>query len=483
MSSLAERAGALEIACLGPDDGQGEPLGTAYLARNGRGIDLEPYGYVETEWLVSGQACPWVWDQDSTGAAGEPLAFVTRVLVRAPADPERFSGAVQIEPHHPDDDRALSWAQIAPWILRSGHAHVGVTQEPAVIADLQEWDPERYASLSLPDSGMRWEIVGLIASAIRHGSLPPFGDLAVDRAFLSGWSMTGTFCRTFLGEGFHEASAGPGGPAIDGYVICISSGGAGRAGYGSPGTPHPIPLDDPRRRVGGHDVPVFELLSESESETHGSVMRPDSDAPEDPYRFYGVAGSGHINGGVPDPTTNRVQRRERGAPSLPREIVEATSDGRMDAVARGVFALMDRWVAEGTVPPHAEPFAFAESGPHGHMPESRPLARDADANVLGGVRTPWVTVPLAGYLPHSTPAPGRCLPAEHAPYSDPALLADLIAHMEPFSPEELRRRYTNSENYLLAYTEAVRDAVAAGWLLAEDSTELIDDKARTCGSW
>ena len=483
MTAFTQLSSALEIVELGPDDGQGEALGTAYLARHERGIDIAAAGYVESEWLVRGEACPWQWDGDFTGSPGEPLAFVTRVLVRRPADPARFSGGVQIEPHHPDDDRALSWGMIAPWIVRAGHAHVGVTQEPAVVPDLQAWDPERYASLSLPSDALRWEIVGLVAAAIRDGSLPPFADLRVARTVMSGWSMTGTFCRTFLGEGFHERCVSAGAPAIDGYVICISSGGAGRAGYGTPDPERSLPADDLRRRVGGHAVPVIELLSESESETQAEVTRADSDTPEDPYRFYGVAGSGHVNGGVPDLTTNHLQRRERGAPSLPREIVEETSDGRMDAVARAVFALMDRWISEGATPPRAERFAFAADGPRGHMPESLPLERDGDDNVLGGIRTPWVEVPLASYLPHSTPAPGRCVPAEHAPYSDPALLADLIAHMRRLPTAELIRRYGSSEHYLELYAAALARATAAGWLLEADIPDLIDDKTRSCGSW
>lgn len=473
----------LDVRALGPEVGGGEPLGTAWLARSGRGIDLATHGYEETEWLIAGEADTWSWDEGLRARATGRRPFITRVLVRRPAAPERFSGLVQLEPHHPDDDRALTWAAIGPWIVREGHAHVGVTQEPAVVADLAGWDPDRYGTLALPDESMRWDIVGQVARAMRDGSLPPFAGLPVARTVLSGWSMTGTFCRTFLGEGFHERCATAAGPAIDGYVICISSGGAGRAGYGSLAPGRTLALDDPRRVVSGHGAPAIELLSESEFETHHAVLRPDSDAPDDRYRLYGIAGTGHINGGTPELTTNRVQRRERGAPHPPREIVETPTDARMDLVARAVFAAMDRWIARDEPPPRADRFDFADAGPRGHMTESRPLRRDADGNAVGGVRTPWVSVPLAGYLPHSTPAPGRCLPAEHAPYSDPALLADLIAHMRPFDEAQLRRRYGDSERYLAAFTAAAERSRDAGWLLAEDLPELIADRTGACGRW
>ena len=108
------------------------------------------------------------------------------------------------------------------------------------------------------------------------------------------------------------------------------------------------------------------------------------------------------------------------------------------------------------------------------MPESLPLARDADGNVTGGIRTPWVEVPLGGHFPHSTPVPGRCEPAPHAPYADPAMLANLWAHLAPFPLAELARRYGGKDRYLTRLEGAARAALDDGWLLAEDLPEYLD---------
>lgn len=463
-----------------------EPLGAAYLARHKRGVDLAAHGYLEQEFLISGQADDWTWDDTLTAAPAGTLPFTTRILVRRPADPAAFSGAVYLEPNHPDYDRSMSWSMIAPWLVRSGHAHVGVTQEPAVLPDLARWDPSRYGALRIDRPNQRWDIVGLIAAAIAAGTTPVLGGFQVRRQVLSGWSQTGTFCRTFLGEGFHRRCQVNGRPAVDGYLICISSGGASRAGYAPLRDGARLPADDVRRTVGAHGVPVVELLSEGESETHREVLRPDADGPRDQYRLYQVAGTGHVGNGGWGLTTNQVQMEERGWPSLPREIVEEPSDGRMDLVARAVFQAVDRWIADGTAPSVVRRFSYddpAVGGIRGAMPESVPLARDEDGNVRRGIRTPWVEVPSAAYFPHSTPAPGRCLPAPHAPYADPALLADLIAHRKPFPLAELVRRYGDRDSYLDRRDAAAGQAAAAGWLLDADLPELARSARRVPDGW
>jgi hypothetical protein len=506
MTGFDELLATLTVQGPLPVTADSAPLGTAWLPGPGLGLDLSVHGYVEEEYLLSGQADDWTWDDALRPVTTGRLPFTTRILLRRPADPAAFSGAVYLEPNHADYDRSLTWSATAPWLVRSGHAHVGVTQELATLPDLARWDPSRYAALSIPRPGQRLDIVGLTAALVK-GALAESGagvlaGYPVGRVIMSGWSQTGTFCRTFLGEGGHARSRAGDGPAVDGYVICVSSGGAGRPGYGVLRPPAELPLDDPRRTIGGHGVPVAELLSEGESETHRAVLRPDSDGPDsggpdsggtdsggtgsgrpgDRYRLYQVAGTGHITGRH-ELTTNRLQMADRGWPVNPSEVRERLSDGRMDLVARAVFAAVDRWIADGAVPPRMpDRFGYDDpAGPatRGIMPESAPLARDADGNVTGGIRTPWVEVPLGGHFPHSTPVPGRCEPAPHAPYADPAMLANLWAHLVPFPAAELARRYGDKDRYLTRLAAAAQAAVNEGWLLAEDLPELLGGARET----
>jgi hypothetical protein len=478
MSELSALLDRVRLSGPIPVSGTSRPLGAAFLPAEGAGIDLAAHGYVEEEYLLDGEADAWSWDAGYRAVSQGAQPVRTRLVVRRPADPGHASGVIQLEPHHPDDDRALSWSALAPYLLRVGDVHVGVSQDPGAIEDLRHFDPERYGALAMADPTQRYDLLALVAALARHGRLPGLG--AIRHVIGSGWSMTGTFWRGFLGEGFHERATLAGIPVIDAYVICISSGGAARAGYPSLSEGRTLPLEDGRRRVHGHGAIAVELLSEGESETHARVLRPDSDAAADQYRLYQVAGSAHVASGIPQLLTNRLQLVAAGWPQESREILEERSDARMDLVARAVVALVAAW-CDGVIPPSAARFGYddpAGDAPRGTMPESIPLQRDADGNVIGGIRSPWVDVPLATYLPHSTPHPGSCLPSPHAPYRDPALLADLIGHRVPFRPAELRRRYVSPEGYLERFRASCATLVAAGYLLAEDVPELETTAAR-----
>ena len=464
----------------------GVPLGTSYLADAGLGRDLSALDYGEHEYLVSGSAT--VWTYNGTGAAKPArtdVPYTTRVLVRAPSRPSSFNRVLIVEPLHREYDSAPTWRTTGDWILGTGAAWVGITQDPVAATSMRtEFDPDRYAALSIPAAGLGFDIVGQVGAALKEGAVDALASLgAVERSFLSGWSMTGSFCRAFLGDGFHARHRlDDGSPVFDGCVIGISSGGAPTAGYPalSEGTPQPAG-DDPRRTIGAHDVPVIELLSEFESETHQPCLRPDGDEPDNRYRLYQVAGSSHVGFGGWSGATNREQYRRRGLPVPDRRITETPSDARCEVVARAVFALLDRWVATGAAPPHVEPFAFEPHAPARSNPnptgDARELRRDEFGNVVGGVRTPWVEVPVASYAPSSNPKPGSCEPAPGAPTNSASHVAALLGNMAPLTGDTLRELYGSRAAYLDRYADSCRRLTREGFLL-EDDVEVLIEQAR-----
>ena len=453
-----------------------QPLGTSYLPAEGVGVDLGPLVYREREFIATGTAGRYRHRDGVLEQIGEQ-PYVTRVLVRTPAA-ERFNGVVLAEPLHPDYDIALTWQTAHSWITDTGAAWVGITQDHRMAATMREaFDLRRYGELSIPAAGLGWDIVGGILAALRTPGRSPLAELAdrVRYTYLSGWSNTGSFCRVFLMDGFHERHRlADGAPAVDGYLIGISSGAAGAAGYLPLSEDSTVlPDDDPRRVIGPADVPVFEVLSELESETHGPALRADSDAAGDRYRLYQVAGTSHDNPQLWRVLTNRVQFANRGHDVPVRRINEQLSDARMDAVARAAYALLHRWVATGTPPPRAERSSFADPAGNGNG-DAQELARDQRGNVLGGVRTPWVEVPVAVYRPHSTPVPGFCLPSPWAPMGTADLVAWLIGHADPLPAEELRTLYSTRQDYLDRYEAACARLTGQGLLLERDAQMLLD---------
>src|SRR6185436_14049350 len=72
-------------------------------------IDVAKLGYVEEEFLVSGTANVYNWAVDGSVNVKTPNApYTTRILVRRPADPARFSGNVIVE--LPNMARRFDWS-------------------------------------------------------------------------------------------------------------------------------------------------------------------------------------------------------------------------------------------------------------------------------------------------------------------------------------------------------------------------------------
>src|SRR5215467_11706759 len=61
-------------------------------------MDLSKLGYVEEEFIVTGNANVYDWAADGTISVKTPNApYGTRILMRRPADAKKFSGTVIVE--------------------------------------------------------------------------------------------------------------------------------------------------------------------------------------------------------------------------------------------------------------------------------------------------------------------------------------------------------------------------------------------------
>ncbi len=100
------------------------------------------------------------------------------------------------------------------------------------------------------------------------------------------------------------------------------------------------------------------------------------------------------------------------------------NDGPQHVVVQAAFTAFNRWVDDGTPPPSAAPFRLASTNP-------AVLALDGHGNVIGGVRTPAVDVPvstLSGAARRVRARSARCS-ARRCPFS-PATLVEPVPHQE-----------------------------------------------------
>jgi Alpha/beta hydrolase domain len=129
------------------------------------GFDVEPAvpaGYVEQEYFFSGKGnlyeytatgievvtpCPTTVTE-GTNCTGIP--YTTRMLLKRPIDPRKFSGTVVTEAPNPSAyfDIAAIWDRSLNYFVRNGDVFVGWTSKSVTVNTLKTWNPTRYAPLN-----------------------------------------------------------------------------------------------------------------------------------------------------------------------------------------------------------------------------------------------------------------------------------------------------------------------------------------------
>ncbi|MGA7419705.1 MAG: alpha/beta hydrolase domain-containing protein, partial [Acidimicrobiales bacterium] len=128
------------------------------------------------------------------------------------------------------------------------------------------------------------------------------------------------------------------------------------------------------------------------------------------------------------------------------------NSGPQHNVVQAEFTAFDKWVDNGTPPPSPPPFKLSSTDP-------ATLALDAHGNVIGGVRTPSVDVPVSTL----SGAP----PAEATPIC--ALFGSTVA----FTPAQLASLYGTKAHYIADYNKSLDKAIASGFILSADKASLL----------
>jgi hypothetical protein len=382
-------------------------------------------GYVQEEFFISGTI------------AGMP--YTTRLLVRRPADPRRFSGIIVAESIRSTASRSM-WG-VRAYLMRRGHAYVEIgSNRLAILKLVKPSNPTRYAALVVPDPHPGHLLFGHVHEIVAQAGLllktnPPGGPFAgfqVTRVVLAGCSEQGLFVKMYMRDSHTLYRTAEGRSIYDGYFpACVAD------------WPDAVRLDNgtivKNFASPPVDVPVINFTTQGEPEgwaQNGRLYRrPDSDAPGDRFRLYEVAGMPH---GVDT-------RRTSGT---------VTCNGPQQASrfpgAHLVNSALDkliRWVDEGVVPPRAE--RLATGAPAG------PILKDTYGNALGGIRSTYVDVPIATYETCS---------------ANP-----LAGFQVPFSAQRLAELYSSGDAYVRAVNRRVDELVREGWYLEEDADDIRAD--------
>jgi hypothetical protein len=410
-----------------PVDAAGAPATTA-------GEQLDELGYLEREFLVSGVADTYTGPADGPAEVAERgVPYTTRILVRVPKDPDRFSGRVLLEPFNTSgaDDRDVGWLQLAPVLAKRGDAWVGVTDRSTSVPQLQEADPARYGSLALATNGLAWDALADVGRAIKQGGRgSPLDGLDVEHLYMTGYSQSGIDVATFLSAFHDRTQLRDGSPVYDGYLPMARSGQLTPLESGTTLAPQ-----FEQRKLRPLDVPVIELQTEGDVEGFsqgytkygGALVRGKNGAH---YRLYELAGTSHSASDSCD--------------GVPTEFPRA-------AFTRAAYANLTRW-AEGDVrAPTARPLRTTS------IDTVSMLARDEHGNAIGGVRSPFVDVPLATYAPTSTPGISCLLAGTQTVFTLP-VAQDL---------------YGDADAYLQRFARALDETVAKRFLLRADRGEVL----------
>jgi hypothetical protein len=114
-------------------------------------IDLSTRRYVEEEYLIDGRAN--VYSEASSGGLSYSATgpYETRLLIRRPSSPSRFSGNVILELINPTSnyDVDIMWAADHEHFMRRGDVYVGISIKPVVLDALKTFDSTRYGGVSM----------------------------------------------------------------------------------------------------------------------------------------------------------------------------------------------------------------------------------------------------------------------------------------------------------------------------------------------
>jgi len=429
------------------------------------GFDLAEVGYMQQEYFISGSARAFtnMGDLESDGlwtvVPASRETYKTRIVVYRPIDTQAFNGSVAIEWLNVSSglDAAPDWTTAHVEMIREGYIWVGVSAQFVGVEggeglvpmpglgdmSLKGFDPVRYGSLKHPGDSFSYDIFSQAAKAIRSPTgVDPLDGLRPEKVIALGESQSAMRLVTYVN------AINPLAQIYDGFFIhsrTVSSAPLSQA-------PQPDILTPPVVRIRDDvTVPVLMLQTETDLLALGSL--PDRQADGPMFRLWEVAGTAHADtytllvGAMDmgnDPSVADVLVTDAPIPGI-IECDSPINSGPQHFVVKAALAALNRWIRTGDEPPTAPRLEIAGSPAE--------FVLDEFGNVLGGIRTPYVDVPIATLSGLGQSGVGFCF---------------IFGTTVPFDAETLASLYPDHETYVTAVNEATDLAVEAGFILEPD---------------
>jgi hypothetical protein len=385
------------------------------------GKGLAHHGYEAKEYFVSGTA------------NGAP--YRSRIVVRKPSDNSRFSGLVLVEAMH-GSGAAHMFEYTSIYTMSSGHAAVEIlTTSPMQFVELNE---ARYKELAIAN-GQGNDILAQVGALIRSGT--PLGGLPVRKMVLAGTSQTAGILINYLPA--HMVYRTPQMQRIyDGFMP--TSNGA---------------------TIRDIDAPIVHVPTMHEVSGQNITWRQDSDDAGKQYRLYEFSGMAHID-------TRDSVRMQPNPCALPMSTYPLQA--YMSVALNHLFL----WVDKGAVPPRAERIWLDRNESN----DGSPMALDEHGNPRGGIRSPYVDIPIVKYgiRPAATTPLIPNASAYIATRGQQAAnqMCGLSGSQVPFSKDRLTQLYRNKRNYTSMVERRVTELEKAGWSLPVYRELILADAAK-----
>jgi hypothetical protein len=445
-------------------------------------FDIAGLGYVAEEFFISGTASSYSsaaelspdgrWSVTPSGAAD----FTTRMVVLTPVDRTRFNGTVLVEWLNVSGgiDAPAVWMMAHREIVRAGYAYVAVSAQRVgveggvnligVDMSLKSQDPKRYAALSHPGDAFCYDIFSQAGRIIQDGQdNGVLGELRAEHVVAVGESQSALFLTTYVN------AVDPLVRAYDGFLVHSRFGPAAPLDGGSIFDVLETNTSDPVTFRADLRVPLVTIITETDlfggrRQGYYRARQPDSQR----LRVWEIAGTAHA-----DNYTIQVAPIDTGSAAL-TDIVAAYAPTNVlmgqqldhcinfapqhHYVLQAALSQLCQWVRTGQPAPSAVPIELTDAEPPQPILDANGLAR-------GGVRTPWVDVPIA-----RTSGVG----------SEESTMSSIFGSGELFDTATLRRLYPGgAADYRKSFTAALDSAIQSGFILAADREEILQLAAAT----